>query len=104
RLVEIEPPDDEMEQELHQARGESAYAGSRDSPRCLNDGSSVTCTLSKARHDTVCFDICEALVSGNSGGFQLSRAVGQGCEDPLPTSMSLHPRGSIEFITIYGML
>jgi hypothetical protein len=33
------------------------------------------------------------LVSGNSGGFQLSQAVGQGGEDTLPTSMSLHTLG-----------
>src|SRR5437660_10172 len=32
------------------ARGASAYSGPRDTPRCLDDGSSVTCTLSRVRH------------------------------------------------------
>lgn len=50
--------------------------------------------IREAMEQSYAFVLClSTLVSGNSGGFQLSQAVGQGCEAPLPTSMSLHTLG-----------
>ena len=38
---------------------------------------------------------CIPLVSGNSGGFWLSKAVSLGCDAPLPTPMPLYPFGQM---------